>query len=83
MFTFEFDHLDDFHSFTVDKDSNMIILTDFHSFTVNEEKLQNESIFKISAKVLVCNIGKKFDNDIKLFNSFPFINKTLVNHLYI
>ena len=27
-----------------------IILTYFYSFTVNEDKLQNESIFKISAK---------------------------------
>ena len=38
--------------------SNLIILTDFHSFTVNEEKLQNESIFKISAKIWVCDLGQ-------------------------
>ena len=35
--------------------SNLVILTDFHSFTVNEEKLQNWSIFKISAKLRVCD----------------------------
>ena len=35
--------------------SNLINLTDFHSFTVNEEKLQNYSILKISAKVWVCD----------------------------
>ena len=38
--------------------SNMIVLTDFHSFTVNEDKLQNPSIFKISAKVRVCDSGQ-------------------------
>ena len=38
--------------------SNLIILTVFHSFTVNEEKLQNYSIFKFSAKVRVCNLGQ-------------------------
>ena len=37
---------------------NLIILTDFHSFTVNEDKLQNSSIFKISAKVGVCDSGQ-------------------------
>ena len=38
--------------------SKLIILTDFHSFTVNEEKLQNYSIFKFSAKVHVCDFGQ-------------------------
>ena len=33
-------------------------MIDFHSFTVNEEKLQIESIFKISAKVLVCDLAQ-------------------------
>ena len=40
--------------------SNLIILTDFHSFTVNEDKLQNQSIFKISAKVRVHDSSQKF-----------------------
>ena len=35
-----------------------MILTDFHSFTVKEEKLQNQSIFKISAKVRVWYSGE-------------------------
>ena len=37
---------------------NLIILTDFHSLTVNEEKLLNQSIFKISAKVRVGDFGQ-------------------------
>ena len=37
---------------------NLIILTDFQSFTVNDDKLQNYSIFKISAKVRVCDSGE-------------------------
>ena len=40
--------------------SNLIILTDFHSFTGNEGKLQNLSIFKISAKVRVSDSGQNF-----------------------
>ena len=35
-----------------------MILTDFQSFTVNEEKLQNWSIFKFSAKVRGCDFGQ-------------------------
>ena len=35
-----------------------MILTDFHSITVIEDKLQNLSIFKISAKVGVCDFGQ-------------------------
>ena len=31
------------------------MLSDFHSFAVNEDKLQNLSIFKISAKVQACD----------------------------
>ena len=38
--------------------STLIILTDIHSFTVNEDKLQNYSIFKISAKVRVSDSGQ-------------------------
>ena len=38
--------------------SNLIILIDLHSFTVNEEKLQNSSIFKISAMVRLCDLGQ-------------------------
>ena len=53
----------------------MIILTDFHSFLGNEGKDQNQSIFKISAKVRIC--------DLKLLNSVPFIKKPLVNQVYI
>ena len=37
---------------------NLIILTHSHSFTVNDDKLQNESIFKISAKVRVYDLGQ-------------------------
>ena len=37
---------------------NLIIFTDFCSFSVNEDKLQNESIFKITAKVRVCDFGQ-------------------------
>ena len=37
---------------------NLIILTDFHSFTVNEDKLENQSIFKFSSKVRVCDSGQ-------------------------
>ena len=39
---------------------NLIILTDFHSFIENEEKLQNQSIFKFSAKVRVYCLGQNF-----------------------
>ena len=41
--------------------SNLIILTDFHSFTVNKDKLQNQSIFKISAKARVSNFGQNLE----------------------
>ena len=30
-------------------------MTDFQSFTMNEDKLENQSIFRISAKVWVCD----------------------------
>ena len=36
--------------------SNLIILTDFHSITMNEYKFQNQSIFKIFAKVWVSDL---------------------------
>ena len=39
---------------------NLIILTAFHTFTENEEKLQNQSIFKFSAKVRVYGLGQNF-----------------------
>ena len=38
--------------------SNLIILTDFHNFSVNEGKLEIYSIFKFSAKVRACDVGK-------------------------
>ena len=38
--------------------SNLIILTDFHGFTLKVEKLQNQSIFKISPEVWVCDFGQ-------------------------
>ena len=38
--------------------SIFIILTHFHIFTVIEDKIQNGSIFKISAKVCVCDLGR-------------------------
>ena len=38
--------------------SNLIILTEFHSYRVNEEKLQNKSILKFSAKVQVYDLGQ-------------------------
>ena len=37
---------------------SLVILTDFYNFTVDEQKLQNESIFKISAKVRLCDLGQ-------------------------
>ena len=61
---------------------NLIILTFFHSFTVNEDKLQNLSIWRFllrSGYVILVIIWKW----LKLLNTFPFIKKTLVNHLYI
>ena len=61
---------------------NLIILTDFHSFTVNEEKLQKLSIFKFSAKVGYA-ILVKICKWLKLLNSYPFIKKRLLNHVYI
>ena len=60
----------------------MIILTDFHSFAVNEDKLQNWSIFKISAKVRVASQVKIW-KWLRLLNSVPIIKKTLLIHLYI
>ena len=38
--------------------SNLIILIDFNNFTENEDKLQNLSIFRISAKVRICDFGQ-------------------------
>ena len=61
--------------------SNLISLTDNHSFTVNEDKLQNWSIWRIlwrSGYAILVKIWKW----LKLLNSFPFIKKKLVNHLY-
>ena len=61
---------------------NFIILTDFHSFTVNEDKLQNKSIWRF---LLRCGYESlvKIRKWLKLLNSVPFINKALVNHVYI
>ena len=60
----------------------MIILTDFHSFTVNEEKLKSSqfsSILLRSGYAILIKIWKW----LKLLNSYPFIKKRLVNHVYI
>ena len=61
---------------------NLIILTDFHSFTVNEEKLQNSQfssfLLRSGYAILI-----KIWNWLKLLNSYPFIKKRLVNHVYI
>ena len=61
---------------------NLIILTDFHSFTVNEDKLQNLSIWRFMLSSGY-PIWVKIWKWLKLLNSVPFINKTLVNHVYI
>ena len=44
-------------------ESNLIILTDLCSFSVSEDNLQNESIFKISAKDRFMWFRSKFEND--------------------
>ena len=61
---------------------NLIILTDFHSFTVNEEKLQNSqfSSFLLRSRYAIQVQIWKW---LKLLNSFPFIMKRLLNHVYI
>ena len=62
--------------------SNLIISTDFHSFTVYEEKLQNSpftSFLLRSGYAILVKIWKW----LKLLNSYPFIKKRLVNHVYI
>ena len=61
---------------------SLTILTGFHSFTVNEEKLQNQSIWRFLLR-FGCAILVKILKWLKLFNSLPFIKKTLVNHVYI
>ena len=56
---------------------NLIILTDFYSFDSEwreTPKLVNFSMYTIKVKIWQWP---------KLLNSFPFIKKTLVNHLYI
>ena len=61
---------------------NLIISTDFHSFTVYEEKLQNSqftSFLLRSGYAILVKIWKW----LKLLNSYPFIKKRLVNHVYI
>ena len=60
----------------------MIILTDFHSFTVNEKnsKISQFSKFLLRSEYA---IQVKISKSLKLLNSFPFIRKTLVDHLYI
>ena len=57
-------------------------MTDLHSFTVNEEKLQNSqfsSFLLRSGYAILVKIWKW----LKLLNSYPFIKKRLVNHVYI
>ena len=51
-------------------------MTGFHSITVNEEKIENLSIFKICAKLRVCDTGQNLKMT-KLLNSVPFIKKHL------
>ena len=61
---------------------NLIILTDFHSFTVNGEKLINSQFscfLPRSGYAILVKIWKW----LKLLNSYPFIKKRLVNHVYI
>ena len=61
---------------------NLIILTDFHSFTVNEENSKNNqfsSFLLRSGYAILVKIWKW----LKLLNSVPFINKWLLNHVYI
>ena len=53
-----------------------------HSFPVNEDKLENQWILRFlprSGYAILVKIWKW----LKLLNSFPFIKKTLVNHVYI
>ena len=60
---------------------NLIILTDFHIFTMNEDKLQNQSIWRFLLRfgyVILVKIWKW----LKLLNSARFIKKTLVNQVY-
>ena len=60
----------------------LIILTEFLSFTVNEDKLQNQSIWRFllrSGYGILVKIWKW----LKLLNSVPFIKKTLVRYVYI
>ena len=61
---------------------NLIISTYFHSFTLNKEKLQNSSIWRFLLRS-VFTILVKIWKWLKLPNSIPFINKTLVNNVYI
>ena len=60
----------------------MIIFTDFHSFRVNEDKVQNKSIWRF---LLGCRyaILIKISKWIKLLNSVPITQETLVNHVHI
>ena len=61
---------------------NLIILTDFHSFTVNKKKSENSqfsSFLLRSGYAILVKIWKW----LKLLNSYPFIKKRLVNHVYI
>ena len=55
-------------------------MTDFHSFTVNEDKHQNQSIWRFllrSGYAILIKIRKW----LKLLNSVPFFKKTHVNHV--
>ena len=57
-----------------------MIFTDFHSFKVNEDKPQNQSIWRF---LLRFTILVKIWQWLKLLKSVPFIKKTLVNQVYI
>ena len=60
----------------------LIILTGSHSFTVNEDKIQNESIWRSLLRSWYAILVKIW-KWLKLLNSVPFIEKTLVNQVYI
>ena len=69
MFTFEFDHLD--------------WLSQFYREWRQTSKLVNFQDFWQGPNMRFCSKFVKIWNWLKLVNSFPFIQKTLVNHVYI
>ena len=59
---------------------NLIIWTYFHSFTVNQDKPQNESIFRISGECRLCDFGQNLKMT-KTSSFCSFIKKTNVYHV--